>query len=90
MLRYDLLLKAVLKETPEDHDDISTIPEVLEVIKDLGKTVDHSIKTAERKVELWRYNRNLVWRPGEEIVSAHIPIFYIAIKFALEGYGFTG
>jgi RHO1 GDP-GTP exchange protein 1/2 len=69
MLRYDLLLNSILKETPDGHSDKQSIPEVSELIRALGKSMDHSIATAERKVEMWRYNRNLVWKPGEEIVS---------------------
>ncbi|KAF9517876.1 hypothetical protein BS47DRAFT_1429505 [Hydnum rufescens UP504] len=67
MLRYDLLLNSILKETPDGHSDKQSIPEVSELIRALGKSLDHCIATAERKVEMWRYNRSLVWKPGEEI-----------------------
>lgn len=39
-------------------------------MRDLNKAMDHAIVAPKRKVEMWRYHRNLVWRPGEEMVRA--------------------
>jgi hypothetical protein len=69
LLRYQLLMESVLKETPVDHDDRSTIPSLLEVIKSLGKETEPGVASAEQKVEVWRYNSNLVFKPGEQVVS---------------------
>lgn len=71
LLRYELLLKSVLEETPEGHEDIEAIPQVLELIKSLGKETEPGVKAAEQKVELWRYNANLIFKQGEAIVSSH-------------------
>jgi hypothetical protein len=68
LLRYELLLKGVLDETPQNHDDRKEIPQVLEVIKALGKDTEPGVVSAKQKVELWRYNSNLVFKPGEAIV----------------------
>lgn len=69
LLRYDLLLKGILDETPEGHEDRETIPQVLEAIKALGKDTEPGVVSAKQKVEVWRYNSNLVFKPGEAIVS---------------------
>lgn len=68
LLRYELLLKGILEETPEGHEDIDTIPAVLDVIKGLGKESEPGVVSAKQKVELWRYNSNLVFKAGEVIV----------------------
>lgn len=65
LLRYELLLKNILDETPPGHDDKREIPQVLEVIKSLGKDTEPGVVTAKQKVELWRYNSGLVFKPGE-------------------------
>jgi hypothetical protein len=69
LLRYQLLMESVLKETPEGHEDRHAIPQLLEVIKALGKETEPGVAGAEQKVELWRYNSNLVFKPGEAVVS---------------------
>ena len=68
LLRYELLLKNILEETPAGHDDLDTIPAVLDVIKGLGKETEPGVVSAKQKVELWRYNANLVFKVGENIV----------------------
>lgn len=69
LLRYELLLRGILDETPEGHEDRETIPQVIEVIKALGKDTEPGVVSAKQKVEVWRYNSNLVFKPGEGIVS---------------------
>lgn len=68
LLRYELLLKGILDETPPGHDDKKEIPQVLEVIKSLGKDTEPGVVSAKQKVELWKYNSNLVFKQGESIV----------------------
>ncbi|EMD39100.1 hypothetical protein CERSUDRAFT_47353 [Gelatoporia subvermispora B] len=67
LLRYELLLKNILDETPEGHEDRETIPQVLEVIKALGKETEPGVMSAKQKVEVWRYNSQLVFKSGETI-----------------------
>lgn len=69
LLRYELLLKGILEETPEGHEDRTEIPQVLEVIKSLGKDTEPGVVSAKQKVELWRLNAGLVFKSGEVIVS---------------------
>jgi len=70
LLRYELLLKNILEETPAGHEDIDTIPAVLDIIKGLGKETERGVMSARHKVELWRYNANLVFKAGENIVCS--------------------
>ncbi|CAL1714491.1 unnamed protein product [Somion occarium] len=67
LLRYELLLKSILDESPEGHEDRNTIPLVLEAIKALGKETEPGVVSAKQKVEVWRYNSNLVFKSGEFI-----------------------
>lgn len=69
LLRYELLLKNILEETPDGHEDLDTIPAVLEAIKALGKETEPGVVSAKQKVEVWRYNSNLVFKQGEAIVG---------------------
>lgn len=70
LLRYELLLKGILEETPPDHIDRSSIPQLLEIIKALGKESEPGVGSAKQKVELWRYNSNITFKPGEWIVCS--------------------
>ena len=67
-----------MDESPAGHDDLETIPQVVDVIKALGKETEPGVFSAKQKVEVWRYNSNLVFKPGEYIVS-----FLLALRFIL-------
>ena len=72
LLRYELLLRSILEETPSGHEDVESIPHVIDVIKALGKETEPGVTSAKQKVELWRYNSNLVFKAGESIVGSAI------------------
>lgn len=86
LLRYDLLLKGVLEVTPEGHEDIEAIPQVLDVIKALGKETEPGVASAELKVELWRYNSNLIFKQGESVVS-NLAVTTFSYSLLVVGYG---
>ncbi|TFK71429.1 hypothetical protein BDN72DRAFT_837648 [Pluteus cervinus] len=65
LLRYELLLRGILDVTLPGHEDKEAIPQVIEIIKALGKETEHGVQTSKQKVELWIYNSNLVFKPGE-------------------------
>jgi len=67
-LPYELLSKNILEETPLRHDDLDTIPAVLDVIQGLGNETEPGVVSAKQKEELRRYNANLVFKVGENIV----------------------
>lgn len=71
LLRYELLLKGIMDETPPGHEDLESIPNVIEVIKALGKETEPGVQESKLKVEVWRYNANLVFKQGESIVSLY-------------------
>ena len=68
LFRYELLLKYILEQAPPGHEDLDTIPAVLDVLKGLQKETEPGVISAKQKVELWRYNANLVFKVGENIV----------------------
>lgn len=74
LLRYELLLKGILDDTPPHHEDRESIPHVIDVIKALGKETEPGVHSAKQKVELWRYNSNLVFKHGESIVGTCSPV----------------
>jgi RHO1 GDP-GTP exchange protein 1/2 len=67
MLRYELLMTSILRETPANHDDQTAIPAALESLRALNKDAEPSIANAKKKVELWEYGASLVFKPGEEV-----------------------
>jgi hypothetical protein len=68
LLRYELLLKGIMDETPPGHEDLESIPNVIDVINALGKETEPGVFSAKQKVEVWRYNAGLVFKPRESIV----------------------
>jgi hypothetical protein len=69
LLQYQQLMESVLVETPENHQDRDEIPQLLEVVKALHKDTEPGVASAEQKVEVWRYNSNLVFKQGEQVVG---------------------
>jgi len=63
LLRYNLLLADILKSLkesgPPNHPDIETIPQVMELIGDLGKATQKGVAVNEAKVELWGFQHTL-------------------------------
>jgi hypothetical protein len=69
LAQYELLLKGIMEASAEGHEDHDSIPHVIDVIKSLFEDTLPGFASAEQKVELWRYNSNLVFKPGETVVS---------------------
>lgn len=91
LLRYELLLKGIMDESPPGHDDLETIPNVIDVIKALGKETEPGVFSAKQKVEVWKYNANLVFKPGEYIVKIPDPlVLFLYVSNYHVGHGFTG
>jgi hypothetical protein len=70
LLRYELLLKGILEASPLGHEDRSAIPNVVEILKSLGKDTEPGVSSANQKVDLWKYNSSIVFKPGEHFVSS--------------------
>ncbi|KAF8645045.1 hypothetical protein AX16_008106 [Volvariella volvacea WC 439] len=67
LLRYELLLKNISDHTPPDHPDREVIPEVIDIIKSLGKETEPGVESAKQKVRLWKFNSDLVSKAEEGI-----------------------
>lgn len=74
LLRYELLLRNVLKETPSGHTDLAVIPAILGVIESLRKEAEPRIASADQKVSLRRYHANLVF----PYMTPTVCFFYLA------------
>lgn len=72
LLRYELLLRQILTETPSYFEDRETIPQVIDVIKALGRETEPGVASSKQKVELWRYNSNLVFKNNENVVCQEL------------------
>ncbi|KAJ3865844.1 CNH domain-containing protein [Lentinula novae-zelandiae] len=72
LARYPLLLEAVLKHTPEDNPDKTTLPQVVSVIREILGRVNTASGQAENRFNLIQLDGQLQWRPGEEVVSSTI------------------
>ena len=69
LLRYEQLLHEILQASPPGHEDRQAIPNVVEILKSIRKDTEPGIMSAEQKVDLWRYNSSIVFKPGEYYVS---------------------
>ena len=91
LLRYELLLNDILRETSSHHEDRRNIPDVMDLIKSLGRETEPGVISSKQKVELWKYNSNLVFKNGEHVVS-HLKHYYSLAIFLKQkkitaGYG---
>lgn len=76
LLRYELLLKGILDNAPPGHEDKSAIPNVIEILKSIGKDTEPGVTSAKQKVDLWKFNSSIVFKPGEHFVSFCQPANY--------------
>jgi len=64
----------VLKHTPDDSPDKTILPQVISLVREfLGKVNAESGKT-ENRFNLIQLDQQLVFRPGEEVVSRVIAV----------------
>ena len=69
LARYPLLLEAVLKHTPEDNPDKTTLPKAIEIVREFLKAVNAETGKAENRFNLLQLDQQLVFRQGEHVVS---------------------
>ncbi|KAG6830360.1 hypothetical protein H0H87_008366 [Tephrocybe sp. NHM501043] len=67
LLQYVDMLRAVLELTPRGHEDLRAIPDLIEMIESLVRETEPGVTSAKQRVQLWTYNANLVFRPGESM-----------------------
>lgn len=69
LARYPLLLGVVLKYTPDDNPDKEELPKVIALVKEFLDKVNIESGKTENRFSLLQLNEQLVFRPGEEVVS---------------------
>lgn len=69
LARYPLLLGVVLKYTPDDSPDKKELPHVIELVKGFLEKVNIESGKTENRFSLLQLDQQLVFRPGEEVVS---------------------
>ena len=69
LARYPLLLGVVLKYTPDDNPDKEALPKVIALVKEFLEKVNIESGKTENRFSLLQLNEQLVFRPGEEVVS---------------------
>jgi hypothetical protein len=69
LARYPLLLEAVLKHTPDDSPDKEMLPKVVGLVREFLVKVNTETGKAENRFNLLQLDQQLVFRPGEEVVS---------------------
>ncbi|KAF8075178.1 CNH domain-containing protein [Lyophyllum atratum] len=62
LLKYVEMLKAIRDVTPRGHEDLR---DVIEIIEALSRETEPGVASSKQKVQLWTYNAQLVFRPGE-------------------------
>lgn len=90
LLRYEQLLHEILQASPPGHEDRQAIPNVVEILKSIRKDTEPGIMSAEQKVDLWRYNSSIVFKPGEYYVSFPKRLSHSVLTvLGLPGHGST-
>jgi hypothetical protein len=69
LIRIELLLRDVMKLSPKGHEDHTSIPPILDIIKEARATSETGMQNAEGKVKLMQYKENLVFGPNDNAVS---------------------
>lgn len=66
--RYNLLLKEILKHTPEGHPDRATIPRAMEIVRGFLTEVNVETGRIENQFTLEQIDSRLSFKSGTEVV----------------------
>lgn len=78
--RYNLLLREILKHTPENHPDCKTIPTVMGIINRYLERVNEESGKTENRFSLEVLEKKLsYYKKSQDIVSAHL--YYLKQRF---------
>jgi RHO1 GDP-GTP exchange protein 1/2 len=69
LARYPLLLEAVLRFTPDDNPDKTTLPQVITLVREFLEKVNVETGKTENRFNLLELDQQLVFKPGEQVVS---------------------
>ncbi|CAM0136841.1 Rho guanine nucleotide exchange factor [Umbelopsis sp. WA50703] len=67
MQRYPLLLGAILKKTPEDHQDHAHLTACLELIQKIAREVDELTAVSKQKLRILQVNDCISFKQGEVV-----------------------
>ena len=74
LARYPLLLEAVLKHTPNDSSDKVALAQVVVLVREFLAKVNTETGKSENRFNLLQLDQQLVFKPGEEVVSIRFPL----------------
>ena len=72
LARYPLLLEVILKYTPDNHPDKIAIPKAVKLVREFLSKVNIESGKSENRFNLAQLDQQLVFRPGEAVVSHDI------------------
>ena len=72
LLEYERILNQIYDSTRRDHPDRDDIPEVIDIIRALGRETEPGVNSSKQKVQIWQYHSCLVFKPGEVVVRGHL------------------
>jgi len=72
LLEYERNLREIYDWTRRDHPDRDEIPEVIDIIRALGRETEPGVNSSKQKVQIWQYDSCLVFNPGEVVVRGHL------------------
>jgi hypothetical protein len=67
LARYPLLLETVLKHTPDDSPDKTTMPKVVAMVREFLAKVNTESGKTENRFNLMQLDGQLLFKPGEEV-----------------------
>ncbi|KAI9488223.1 CNH domain-containing protein [Zychaea mexicana] len=80
MQRYPLLLEAIIKKTPEDHDDRKYLTTCKKLIQTIASRSDFQTEAVKQHVEILEINDQLTYKQGEshdlQLGDSHRRLYY--------------
>ncbi len=68
--RYQMLLKALMKRTPEDHMDYKPLGQAISLLEQVAERIDDNLKRIENKNHIYTIQSKL---SGCPVRTAHLP-----------------
>jgi RHO1 GDP-GTP exchange protein 1/2 len=68
LARYPLLLEAVLRHTPDDNPDKTTLPQVITMVREFLEKVNVETGKTENRFNLLELDQQIAFKPGEHVV----------------------
>jgi hypothetical protein len=69
----------VLKYTPDSNSDKEDLPGIIALVKEFLDRMNVESGKTENRFSLLQVDQQLVFRPGEEVVSCYVPIRFLIV-----------